>query len=239
MPASWEIKAIRDNRILLAIITLTTTVSLQFAKNLRVLQLPPGSDFTEVAGLPWDAARNYAAKQALELGYNLAFLDDDMRVPPDAYIKLQQTGLDLIAGLYYQRIYPHLPVCFNQGKDDQGNMGRVPVQGWKPGEIFPATFIPSGLTLYTRRLLTVMFERYNSCPFYWGLDNAPLLDPSGNPVPPFSEDFTFSWRAQQQGFQGHVHSGVVGIHEVRAGIGPKWMVPEPGADALYGVCGVV
>jgi len=239
MPASWEIKMIRDNRILLAVITLNSTVTLQFAKNLRNLRLPPGSDFTEIVGLPWDTARNYAAKQALDLRYNLAFLDTDMRVPPDAYLKLSETGLDLVAGLYYQRIYPHMPVCFNQGTDEKGMIGRVPVAGWKPGDIFPATFVPSGLTLYKRRLLEAMFERYNSCPFIWGLDNAPLLDPAGNPVPPFSEDFTFSWRAKQIGFQGYIHSGVVGIHETMAAVGPKWLVPQASPDPTHGVVGVV
>lgn len=239
MPASWETKAIRDNRILVAILTLNTEVSMHFARNLRNLRLPPGSDYTEIQGLPWDAARNQAARLAVEGNYNLAFLDSDMRVPPDAYLKLMETNLDLVAGLYFQRFHPYLPVCFNQGKDDKGAIGKVAIVGWKPGDIFPADFVPSGLTLYRLRMLKVMFERFQGMPFLWGLDNAQRLDASGNQIPPFSEDFTFSFRAKQIGFQGYIHSGVVGIHETRAAIGPRWLVPQADADPLHGVCGVV
>mgnify|MGYP001575302423 CR=1 FL=1 len=237
MPGSWELTVARDQRILVSIIMPPDlTVTMDFAQGIRNIQLPPGGDFMRMAGLPFGPARNQCAKTALENGYHLAFLDADIRVPPDSFIKLLGTGLDLVGGLYFQRFYPFLPVCFNEGRDDKGNVTKVPITGWKPGDIFPATFVPSGLTLYRRRLLEAMFSRFPR-PFEWGVDTAPVPTENGQ-VPPFSEDFSFSWRARQLGFQPFIHSGVVGLHECRAVVGPKWLLPYPSNDPYHGVVGV-
>lgn len=236
MPGSWEIKEARDKRILVGVIMPPDLgVSMDFAQNLTKLQLPPGSDFMRVVNLPYGPARNQAAKMALDNGYNLAFLDADMRVPPDAYINLIGTGLDIVGGLYYQRFYPYSPVLFNAAKDEKGNVNKVLPTGWKPGDLVPCDFLPCGLTFYTRRLLETMFQRHPT-PFAWGVDTAPVPDYGGGQVPPFSEDFTFSWRAKQLGFQPYCHTGIVGLHETRAIIGPRWMLPLPSSDPSYGVC---
>lgn len=238
MPGSWEIVAARDKRLLVAILMPPDlAVTMDFAQNIRNIQLPPGSDFMRMAGLPYGPARNQCAKTALENNYNLAFLDADLRVPPDAFIKLLETGLDLVGGLYFQRFAPYQPVMFNEGKDDKGTPIKVPVTGWKPGDIVPATFVPSGLTVYKRRLLEAMFARYKS-PFTWGVDVAPVLEPEGNQATPYSEDFNFTWKAKQIGFQPFVHTGVVGLHEVRAVVGPKWLLPYPSNDPYHGVVAV-
>jgi hypothetical protein len=237
MPGSWEIVATRQNRILVAVLMPPSQlVSMDFAQMLRTLNLPPGSDFMRVVGMPFGPGRNQAAKAALDGGYNLAFLDADMRCEPDAFLRLQQTGLDLVGGLYYQRFHPYLPCVFNMGRDQQGNIVKVPVTGWKPGDIFPAHFIPSGLTYHSHRFLQALFARFPR-PWEWGVDTAPVPAEEGQ-VPPFSEDFTLSFRAVQMGFQPYMHSGVVGVHEVRAIVGPKWMFPIPDANPLNGVCTV-
>lgn len=239
MPASWEIQDSRDKRILLSIILPPDlAVSIYFAKNLRVLQLPPGSDFLEVTGFPFGPARNKAARHALDNGYNLAFLDADTRVPPDAYIKLLETGLDLVCGLYYQRQYPYAPVPANEGRDEKGNVIRVPIIGWKPGDMVPATFIPSGLTIYRRRLLEKIFEVHPT-PFQWGVDLVKVPDYGGGEVPPFSEDYVMSYRSKLLGFQGYCDTRVVGLHELRAVVGPRYIIPLPYPDPAYGVIGVV
>ena len=238
MPGSWEIVKNRDSRILLAIICPPDLgITLDFAQAIRGLQLPPGSDFMRVVGLPYGPARNSAAKAALTSGYNLAFLDSDVRVESDAYIKLLATGLDLVSGLYYQRYYPYIPVAFNEGKDDSGKPIKVPVE-FRPGDIFPCTFIPSGLTLYKRRMLDICMGKWPRF-FEWGVDLT-LVPCEDGYVPPFSEDFVASYRARQMGFQGYVHAGVVGLHECRAVVGPRWIMKLPiSPDPMHGVIGVL
>ena len=237
-PASWEIKSQRDKRILLAVITPPDLgVSMDFAQNMRNLHLPPGSEWMRVVGFPFGPARNQAAKTALDNGYQLAFLDSDVRVQQDAYIILAETGLDLVSGLYFQRFHPYIPCAFNAVRDDKGNVQKAPITGWKPGDIVPCQFVPSGLTIYRRRMLEKVFERH-PLPFMWGVDVAPVPDYGGQAIP-FSEDFAFSWKAYELGFQPMVHTGVVGLHEVRAVVGPRWIIPMPSPEPIMGVCGVV
>jgi len=239
MPGSWEIHKIREERVLLGIIySSDADVSINYAQHMRTLQLPPDSDFIRVGGLPYGPARNQAAKMALEKGYNLAFLDSDVRVEPDAFMRLMETKLMIVSGLYYQRFNPYQPVIFNEGKDEKGTVVRIPVAGWNPGDIVPCTFVPSGLTIYRLGLLKDMFANF-PLPFMWGVDIAPVPDTNGMQAPPMSEDFTFSWRAKQLGYQPFIHTGIVGLHETRAVIGPKWMIAAPSPDPINGMIGII
>lgn len=239
MPGAWEITGQRDKRILLGVIVPPDlVVSMDFAQVIRNLQLPPGSDFMRVVGLPFATARNNVARVAVDNGFNLAFMDADTRVLPDAYMTLTSLGAPLVSGLYYQRFWPYMPVAFNSGRNEKGEHIRVPVTGWKPGDIFPADFVPAGLLVVSRRLLMTVFERH-PLPFYWGIDVAPVPEVGGGQAYPASEDFTFSLRCAQLGYRALVHTGVVGLHEVRAVVGPKWMIPLPSPDPLHGVVGVL
>ena len=241
MPGAWEISGQRDKRVLLAILVPPDlNVSMDYSQVIRTLQLPPGSDFMRVAGLPFGPARNQAARVAVDNGFNLAFLDADIRpVQPDAYMILSGLGVPLVSGLYYQRFWPYIPVAFNSGRNEKGEHIRVPITGWKPGDIFPADFVPAGLLMVQRQLLIKVFERYSGIAFWWGIDSAPVPEPGGGQSYPASEDFTFSLRCAQLGYRALVHSGVVGLHEIRCCVGPRWMIPMPSPDPLHGVCGVV
>lgn len=239
MPGSWELKAARDKRVLVAVLLPPDmAVSADFAINMRKMELPPGSDFSRVVDKPFGPARNLAAKTALESGFNLMFLDADIRAPHNSVTQLQATGLDLVGGLYFQRRYPYAPVVFNQGRDDKGNHIKVPVTGWKPGDIVPCTFLPSGLTYHSRRLLEAVFERYKS-PFTYGQDVAPVMEPEGVQALPFSEDFSFSFKSKQIGYQPYCHTGIVGLHETRAVVGPRWILSLPDPNPLNGLCEAV
>lgn len=239
MPGAWEISSQRDKRMLLAIIVPPDlVVSMDFSQILRNLRMPPGSDFMRIVGLPYGPARNQAARVAIDNGFNPAFMDADTRVQPDAYMVLSSLGVPLVSGLYYQRFWPYMPVAFNSGRNEKGEHIRVPVTGWKPGDIFPADFVPAGLLVVSRRLMMTVFERH-PLPFFWGVDVAPVPDVGGGQAYPASEDFTFSLRCAQLGYRALVHSGVVALHEVRAVVGPKWMIPMPSPDPLHGIVGVV
>ena len=241
MPGAWEITGQRDKRILLAIIVPPDlVVSMDFSQVIRNLQLPPGSDFMRVAGMPFGVARNQAARVAVDNGFGyLGFLDADIRpVQMDAYMILTGLGAPLVSGLYFQRFWPAIPVAFNAGRNEKGEHVRVPVTGWKPGDIFPADFVPAGLLVVQRQLLIKVFERH-PLPFFWGIDVAPVPDVGGGQAYPASEDFTFSYRCAQLGYRALVHSGVVGLHECRAVVGPRWIVPYPSSDPLHGVVGIL
>lgn len=238
MPGSWEILQQRDRRLLIGLLVPPDLlVSIDFSTHIQQLQIPPGSDYLRLVGAPPGPARNNAAKIALERGCHLAFLDIRLRVPSNAFMALLDTQLDLVAGLYYNRNYPHVPLIFNEGRDANNNFIKVPVRDWKPGDLVPCTFVPGGLTIYRRRLLDAMFARYPR-PFEFGMDIAPVPTEGGQ-VPPFFDDDTFAWRAKQMGVQGFCHTGVVGLYEVRAVVGPRWTIPYPATDPLAGVVGVI
>ena len=241
MPGSWEIKAERDRRVLLAIIMPPDlTCTMNFAQARRNIQLPPGSQVRAISGLPFGPARNQAAKQAVEEGFGaLAFMDAVVVVWPDAYMKLLGSGFDLVSGLYYQRFPPLLPCFFNLALNEKKEAVRVNITGWQPGDIVPATFVPAGLLLIRRRVLELAFQHFGGTPFFWGLDTAPLPDPAGGIAPTFSEDFNFSFKCQDRlRIQPMVMTSVVGIHESWGTVGPRWMLPMPELDPLYGVAGV-
>ena len=232
---SWEILEQRKRTILVCTIAPPDlAVSMNWEDYIEKLQLPPGSQKMRIVGLPFGPARNHGAKTALDNNFSyLGFLDSDVLPPPDMFTKLMETNLDIVSGLYYQRFWPYLPVMFNMAMDEQGKPQRVNIEGWQPGQIVPATFVPAGALLIKRRVLEVMFQNF-PMPFQWGVDTAETQG-----IPSFSEDFTFSYRAQQLGFMPHVHTGIPCLHEVRAVIGPKWQVRGPDANPLFGVCGIL
>lgn len=239
-PGAWEMVQARRRSILLATLCPPDLgITLSFNRRLKDLQLPPGSNFTWVIGQPWGPGRNQAIRMALDGGYGyLGFLDADVRLPPDAYLRLMESGLDVASGLYYQRYHPYLPVLFNEGQDPQGKPTKLPLVGWRPGDIVPCTFVPGGALLVKRGVLEGVLRHFPR-PFEWGLDIAPIPDGFGGNLPQYSEDFQFSKRCQVCGFTVGVHTGVVGLHEVWAVVGPKGIVPQPDPQPVWGVCSVL
>lgn len=62
--------------------------------------------------LGWKTARNVIYKLALSMpGVDgVIWVDDDMVVPQEAFSRLVSYDLDLVSGLYFQRLPPHWPV---------------------------------------------------------------------------------------------------------------------------------
>lgn len=44
---------------------------------------------------------------------HILFIDDDMAFAPNSLIKLIRHDLDIVSGLYFNRVYPHPPVIFD------------------------------------------------------------------------------------------------------------------------------
>mgnify|MGYP001588518333 CR=1 FL=1 len=243
MPGSWEIFEQRRNRVLVCILRPPdSVVSDDREEFTSQMVLPPGSDRMPIKGMPYDAARNHGAKFAVDKGYGYIFFFDNDSLPVDHDIvpKLMATNLPFVSAIYWQKFYPHLPVPANEGTNEQGEAIKIPITGWQPGQIVPATFVPTGALLLKRSVLEEMFSHYPE-PFKWGVSTGPVYDIKDGQieqVPGFSEDFLFSFRAKQLGIQPMVHTGVAVFHELRAVVGPRWLLPLPHPDPSFGIVGV-
>ena len=216
MPGSWEIDTFRRNRVLVATIAPPDLkVTMIWTSMIRTLQLPPGSDFFRVAGLPFGPARNVAAKRMIEGGYGyLFFLDSDTIPPANIITELMASGRDLIGGLYYQRFPPYKPAAYMkvmrtmkdaQGKDIQV-LDKMDIQSFTFGTIIPCDFVPTGAMLISRRCMEMIMSKYPR-PFEWSVD----IDKPGG----ISEDYDMCLKAASLGFQPYLHTGMLCRHEIQ------------------------
>lgn len=111
---------------------------------------------------------------------HLMMIDQDMRYPPDAIIRLASHGLPLVAGLYLQRNdgMP-IPLMLNFGEEGVS----VPA-GWSPGELIECDATGAGCVLIANEVLDAMG------PPWWVCEDALV-----------GEDIHFFRRAKEAGFQ--------------------------------------
>ena len=214
MPSAWEILDIRKSRTLVAIIAPAEhRVSLRWTIMSRQMVLPPGSDLMLITGLPYGPARNQGLKTAMEQGFAyLAFLDTDTLPPIDWVTRLIATQRDLVGCIYHQRFPPFNPTAFIQGTDENGGLQKLPLPAHQRGDIIPVDFLATGSTLYSRRCMESVLAKYPR-PFEWGIDIAGIPGDDGI-LPNLSEDFMFSVRARDMGFQPWLATGVEARHEM-------------------------
>lgn len=239
---SHDLVKISANRVLVATLTPPDrTVSMAREEFSQRFLLPPASDRANLVGLPFGPARNQALKTALEQGYGWLFFLDADSVPrdPGIVMALMARNLPVVSGLYYQRFHPYQPCFFNQAADAQGNPIKTPVLGWTPGDLVPALFVPTGALLIKRSVVEEVLRRFDR-PFVFGSDIAAVPDRQEGTVQPFSEDFVFSWRLKNYlGIDSYVDTSQVVMHEARAVVGPKWVLPTPDPNPLFGVCAII
>lgn len=205
--ASWQILEQRKYRTLLCSIAYGgARVSLEFTKMYKNLQLPAGSDTIVVENLPYGPARNHCAATVLQGGYSyLAFLDCDILLPPDAYIKLIETGHPIISALYYQKFPPYNPAFFGAATDEQGQLVKTAIP-FTPGQIVDCVFMPAGCCIIHRSVFERMQQAGITRFYEWGMD---IDTPQG-----ISEDYSFSLKAANLGIQPRVHTGIIARHEI-------------------------
>ena len=222
MPGAWEIIEERRNRILVAVITPPDLkVTLAWARHFNALALPPGSQTMQARGFNYDANRNLCLKGMLQGGFGwLMWVDTDVHVPRDAVMRLLASGRDLIGGVYFRKEPPYLSVASVAQFDASGIFVHGKLPEHQPGDVVPVDFLGSGCTLISRRCVEDMFARFPR-PYQWALDVAPVMDHEGKPLPGYSEDFIFSVRAREIGYQPYLHTGVVCQHETLAAVGPR------------------
>lgn len=234
MPGSWEILEAERNRVLISTIHPPDgRVTLDWSSRLTQMERPAGSMVVNVgAGLPFDAARNAQVSICLTNGFGwLLSLDSDVLAPRDLLTKLLAAQRDFIGALYFKRgdNYPPSAAMQDLHPEDPLNPVRVaPLPRFNFGDIIPVDFLPAGATLYSRRLLEEMVKAYGH-PFEWGADPAfgPYMGPDNKPMLSFSEDYTFSHRARQIGYQPWLATGIQCFHEMTGWVGIRGLqAPE-------------
>jgi hypothetical protein len=230
MPASWEIMEVRRNRVLLTVIIRTDArVSVDWALRMNKVRLPPGSQVFTPAGAPFHTARNSAAAVCIQQGFGWVFyLDSDILPPIEVVDTFLASGRDLVGGLYFKRQTGQVATAGNLVLNPSDKANPFVISGLPPfqyGEIIPVDFIPMGATLVSRRCLEAVAQAFKH-PFDWGYDPAfgPYTGPDGQPLPGFSEDYIFSYRAKQLGFQPWLHTGVQCLHEVEGMVGMRGLL---------------
>ena len=215
MGSSWELKSLKENRVLVATISPPDgKVSYQWARAWKDLQLPPGSDGAIIQGLPFGVARNYCVSTLLEKGFAyLFFLDSDIWVPADTVMRLIKTGLPLIGCYYTHRFPPYDPCYYAAAKNEEGKLVKVPLSGWNFGDIVPCSFMPSGACLIHRSVFEKMLASGIKKPYAWSLD---IDEPTG-----MSEDYDFSLKCVSIGITPYMHSGIQARHECLATCGVR------------------
>ena len=143
-----------------------------------------------VAGMPYDHARNTAAKACLDNGFEWLFsLDSDVIPPRDAILRLLAHKQPFISGLYHRRSPPDgVPVMIRNGSW---------VTDYPPGKVVEVHLVGAGCLLTHRSVVEYFFknpQRPGKPMFDWRVDLAGLIPPGKA----LSEDFTTcdAWRAQ-------------------------------------------
>lgn len=141
----------------------------------------------------WVDARNGAVDAAIEAGADGIFwMDDDILLPPQAIVQLVSYEKDFTSGVYYQKFFPHWPLCAMFNGKKFAWFRDLP----EDNKIFEVDGIGFGCAFTSMKLLKALKEKYEK-PFAWG-------DTKGE----FSEDFTFCLRAGELGMKPWVDTGI-------------------------------
>ena len=200
----------------------STTVAWSFG--LRNLIVP--GEFSCLAGMPFDMARNTACAQCLQGGFEyLFFLDSDCIPPRDAVLRLLSHRKPIISGVYCRRSPPHgIPVMIKGGQW---------ITQYTPGAILEVDFVGAGCLLIHRSVLESLPPnkmRPEHRWFHWRVDARGVVGENGLPLYPegecLSEDFAFSLECRKQlGIPTLVDTSIVCRHVGYAQAIPGGMYP--------------
>jgi len=107
-------------KVLIGINNLTSVQRMAYANHcqfwFRLGRQYPNDDFgfCNPERMTIDHMRNFAAKAAMELDFDyLMFVDDDVLLPFEAFKKLYERNVDVVAGVTLIRGYPYHPMIFD------------------------------------------------------------------------------------------------------------------------------
>lgn len=166
------------------------SVAAQFSQALAMLEKEGHCLVSFVIGSLIYNSRNDLAKQALhyECDYIL-WLDSDMVFPPETlkYLlkEMDETGADMISGLYFRRCAPFSPVAFDTLEIKDGKASWTDYTGELTG-MHEVGGVGFGCVLQKTGMLLDMAATYGD---FFG------------PIANVGEDLAFCWRARQLGYK--------------------------------------
>lgn len=144
-------------------------------------------------------ARNEIAKAALEMGCDyLFFLDSDCVIPKDTLKRLTEHDRDIVAGMYFQKRYPHLPVIYTMNKKGTFDI----ITDYPKNTLMEVDGVGMGVCM----IKTSVFKKLPGEPFEPFAATASCRAING-------EDLAFCKRAKQKGFKIYVDTGLQAKHE--------------------------
>jgi len=106
-------KSFNDAKILIATPCSLETIYKAWFESFMNLQKPTHWGFRMDSALPISVNRNNTVRAAMEQGYEyIFFLDHDQVLPNDTLARLWQYQKPVVGSLYFERGYPHLPLCY-------------------------------------------------------------------------------------------------------------------------------
>ena len=166
------------------------SVAAQFAQALAMLEKEGHCLVSFVIGSLIYNSRNDLARQALKLECDfILWLDSDMVFPPETlkYLlkEMDETGADLISGLYFRRCAPFSPVAFDTLEIKDGKASWTDYTGELTG-LHEVGGVGFGCVLQKTGMLLDMAATYGD---FFG------------PIAKVGEDLAFCWRARQLGYK--------------------------------------
>lgn len=139
--------------------------------------------------MAWEAGRDAAAKAAIESGADgLVWIDDDMKIPPEAIVKLVAHEKDFTSGMYFQKSPPYWPlVAMYDGKTFQW-LAEYPDKN----QLVEVDGVGFGCCYTSTKLLKALKDNHGKI-FEWT---------------DYSEDFTFCLRAGELGMKPWVDTTI-------------------------------
>lgn len=137
-------------------------------------------------------ARNKIARTAVEIGSDLVmWFDSDMIIPIDTIVRLLDDitakDLDIVSGLYFQRVTPYKPVLFRKLTIECGDGNPVIYDGDLSG-IKEVEGIGFGCVLMKTQVLEDVLKHFGT---------------AFSPIGGVGEDLSFCWRARELGYKIH------------------------------------
>lgn len=164
-------------------------------KHLRAAMMTASNAGVKWAGdvssirMAWEAGRDMSAKAAIRAGADgVIWVDDDLRIPPETFVKLLAHEKDFTSGMYFQKVPPHWPlVAMFDGNSFQW-LADYPDKD----QLVEVDGVGFGCCYTSTKLLKALREKHGRI-FEWS---------------DYSEDFTFCLRARELGMKPWVDTTI-------------------------------
>lgn len=166
------------------------SVAAQFSQALAMLEKEGQCLVSFVIGSLIYNSRNDLAKQAMKFECDfILWLDSDMVFPPETLKhllkRINESGADLISGLYFRRVAPFTPVAYDKLEIKDGKAAWSDYTGPLTG-LQEVAGVGFGCVLMKTDMLLEMAAQYGD---FFG------------PIYNVGEDLAFCWRARQLGYK--------------------------------------